>query len=245
MYGGMRMTTIAKASRRPWMSPTVIGPGASRSARSASTSASSPIPREALTRTVSPSRSRGRSASSAAAASATGRTRPGSSPASRAPSARPAAPEPDDDDQVRDAARLFAHRVVAVVVLVAELEHLAEDGDLSPGQVAQQVERGEHRARRGVVAVVDDGHGAETDQRDPMRRGPTAGEPGDDGVGRQPGGMARRRRRQRVVDGQSTESRDAPRSGGRRRSAGRTASRRGRAPGRLPRRHRRRRRSRT
>ena len=162
MYGGIRMTTSANASSRPWMSSTVIVARPRRARPQGVDERSSSTPRDALTRTTSPSRSRGRRrvergvgigrpvmdavGSSPAAARAVGDAR--RRPARRRPAGR------------RSGRRGLADRAVALVVAVAELEHLAEDRDAPAGQPGEQVERGDDRAGRRVVGVVDDGHAA-------------------------------------------------------------------------------------
>ncbi len=155
---------MMNARRRPWISSTVPIFTARAPRRRASTSRSRAIPRDALTRTTSPGTSRGRRTSWAASASATRRIRSGSSPASRAPSAIPPASSPTTTSRSATRPRGPADLEVAGLALLAQLEHLAEDGDPPAAQAGQDVERGEHRRRRRVVAVVDDRHVAETDE---------------------------------------------------------------------------------
>ena len=196
MYGDIRMTIRAKARRRPWISSTVHRASARSpsSRRSPSTRRSSPMPRDALTRTTSPSRSRGRTASRARSASRDaedpGRRRgppPGRPrrsrrrPRRRRPASRPCRAAASPTTRWPSSLR------------VAELEHLAEDRDPPTRQAGQQVERGDHGAGRRVVGVVDERHAPETDELDPMRRGPAAGEARHDLLERQ----ARRRDRPR------------------------------------------------
>ena len=97
---------------------------------------------------------------------------------------------------------------MAGIARVAQLEHLAEDRDPPTAQAGQHLERGQHRRRRGVVAVVDHGHVAETDELAAMRCPGRGRQPGDDRVEVQPGGDPDRGRGQTVVDGMAAEPGD-------------------------------------
>ena len=106
----------------------------------------------------------------------------------------------DDDQQVGDPAGGLPDPAVAGVALVAQLEHVAEHRDPPAAQAGQDVERGKHRGGRGVVAVVEQGHVAETDELAAMRARGAGGQPGGDGLEIEPGGNPDGGRGQRVVD---------------------------------------------
>ena len=158
MYGDIRITTSAKASRRPWISSTwarlsVIERRLRPSSlRRPSTSRSSPIPRDALTSTTSPSRSRGTSASRAPSMSVARRTRAASMPAASAPSTIPSAPDPMTISMSTVRAAASPTTRCPSSLRLAELEHLAEDRDPAAGQARQQLQRRDDGAWRGVVA---------------------------------------------------------------------------------------------
>ena len=149
MYGGIRITTIAKASSRPWMSSTVI----------AASALGAPA-REVVDEQVELDPARGLDEDDVAAAQLASRAASaaarsgdlddrGRAPArarARRGRSRPR-PAPDDDQPVDDAGRGRARPAVARLVPVAELEHLAEDGDAPAGHPGEQVERREDGAR--------------------------------------------------------------------------------------------------
>ena len=132
MYGGIRITTSANASSRPWISSRVTCPSSRppRASTRPSTTRSSATPRDALTRTTSPGMSRSRRASTAEAASATTTTRSGPRPAARAPWAIPSAapPGPPSTTTRRSSVRPggLADLAVAGGVGRPELPHLAQ-----------------------------------------------------------------------------------------------------------------------
>ena len=66
-------------------------------------------------------------------------------------------PRAIDDEQVEDLGRPGTDPHVAGFFGAAELEHVAEHGDLARAwELVQQVQRRQHRLGAGVVAVVDD-----------------------------------------------------------------------------------------
>ena len=61
------------------------------------------------------------------------------------------------DKQVQHGRGAVADAFVARLFFTAQLEHVAQHRDLPPsGQFPEQIERGQHRLRAGVVAIVDD-----------------------------------------------------------------------------------------
>ena len=215
-----------------------------RSRRRSSTSRSRPIPRDALTRTTSPSRSRATSASRAASTSRDAddprRVEAGGDRAIGDPAG--SAPTTTSQSTVRAAASPTTRWPSSLASPSSSIS--PRTATRRPGSPAEQVERRDHRARRGVVGVVDERHRPETHERHPMRRGPATGEPRGDLVERQAG---ERDRPPPPASALWTDSR--PRVGiviGRRVALGperRSACRRARPTSRPPRRHRRRRRS--
>src|ERR1035441_8125171 len=79
--------------------------------------------------------------------------------------------------------RAAAEAAVSFLLEGSELQHIAENRDCAagPAQARERRERGLHRRRRGVVAVVEDRDSARpSDHTGTMRIGPRSGEaPGD------------------------------------------------------------------
>ena len=217
MYGGMRITTSAKASRSPWISSTVIGrrPPVAADAGRAELEAAARRPAD-----------RGRSRASLDQHDiAVPQARPEGverglgvadvlDAVRREPAAQGALDDPAASCPRRPAGRRSAAAASPTawwpaVVLVAELEHLAEDGD-----AATRAGRPAGRARpaptgRGVVGVIDHGHAA-AGGRPPPDGAPTSRRASARTivVQRQPGGEADRRAGEGVVDRQPAERRD-------------------------------------
>ena len=122
---------------------------------------------------------------------------------------------PDHHEPVDGPCRGLADDAMALVARLAQLEHLAEHGAAAAGQPGQQVERGDHGPRRGVVAVVDDRHATKTNELDPMRCRPARGQALGDLVDAEPGGPTDCGPGQRVMDRQPAEGRDRDRSAAR------------------------------
>ena len=63
----------------------------------------------------------------------------------------PVGPGADDHEMIDDGPCRLADPAMTIVVVVAELEHLAEDRDLASGKTGQQLQRRRHGTWRGVV----------------------------------------------------------------------------------------------
>ena len=123
--------------------------------------------------------------SRAASASRTRTMRSGSMPGRPAPSAIARGIRPDHDEPVDASVRRPRRRRDGPRRSPRRARASRRARRPPAGQPGQQVERGDHGPRRGVVAVVDDRHATETNELDPVRRRPA-------------GGQARRRSRRRV-----------------------------------------------
>ena len=146
---------------RPEIDPVVDAATGSRAAGAHATPASSarhttsrPTPREALTSTTSPGASSSGSSAAAASASATG-----SPPPSKRSAIAAASGPTVTSTSTPASSAVRADLVVEPALVGTELEHVAEHRDARRcrrgrcrGEV---VERGAHRHRVGVVAVVD------------------------------------------------------------------------------------------
>ena len=118
-------------------------------------------------------------------------------------------PFADDDQPVDQPGGRLPDLAMARLGGVAQLQHLAEDRDRPAGQAGQQLQRGAHRAGRGVVAVVEDRDRAGRDELAAMGRGRGPRETGHDLVDGHARGETDRRRGERVVNGMTAQGRDA------------------------------------
>ena len=159
------------------------------------------MPRDALTRIVSPTRRRGRSASRAASASVHPEDAVRRQPALDRLVGQGTGPAAHDDEQPDDGGRGPTDLPMTGLVGVAELEHLAQDRHPARRrQRRQQLEGGQDRAGRGVVAVVEDRHVARRDEPVAVRCGPAQRQAVDDLVERATGSQTDGGRGERVVD---------------------------------------------
>ena len=229
MYGGIRITTIANASSRPWMSSTVIASRRSSAAARSSTSRSSSTPREALTSTTSPPRSvasscgQRRRRDPATSAIAPSR-QPGLTRAARRSPLRPLR-------RRRPVDRRPPPRPAPTRSWPASWP--SPSSSISPrtaiapaGHPGKQVERGEHGTGRRVVGVVDDRHTATTDERAAMRRRPAERQRGRDALRRETRTRDRPRPRPARCGRRAGRASGFRPGGARRRRRDRSASRR-------------------
>ena len=180
MNGGIRITTIANASSRPWISSTVtrIAPGRRAPAHELVDEEVELDPARRLDEDDvaghEPRRSTSRAASRVARPS---RIRVGVEPG-LAGTVGDRRRRPSPTTTSRSTTRPRPRADLAVAARRARRRARASRrGPRSrrPGSPAEQLQRGGDRGRRGVVAVVDDRHAARTDQLRPVGRAPAAG----------------------------------------------------------------------
>ncbi len=157
--------------------------------------------------------------------SATSTIRPGASPAARAPSAIGRAPGPTTTAGRPRRGRRVAHRAGGRPRGRRRARASRRGPPPPAGQAGQQVQGGAHRGRGGVVAVVQDGHVAETDRSPRCGAASRPARPAAISSSVEPGGEPDGRRGQRVVDGVAAEAGHRDRPARRPASAGRSACR--------------------